>query len=226
MKQEDKHPLVLTKKIVSSVNNNTFESFIIIGGRDIGKSTYALKSIHYAFVLLGYDDEDAWYMALDCLKFSIPEVTKYLREGIKQYKKTHTKKFVLVWDDLRKYASGVQFFLNKKLYNEIIGLLDTIKIPINTFIGTCPSMTGVMGVLRNYDTYQINVQYSTKGGAYRLAKGYLWRTSPMGQRTLYPKFHDTFYCRLPNWVWELYEKERIKITEQSISRVEKASIDE
>ena len=79
-----------------------------------------------------------------------------------------------------------------------------------------------MGVLRDYDTYQINIiQHKQKD--YRIAKGFLWRTSPMGQRALYPKFKDTFYCRLPNSIWLQYEKRRIEITKDSIKSVAKSA---
>ena len=236
--------LILGKRIFETIKNHRFTSFIILGDRDIGKSTYALKGLYEAFLRLGYEDRldditysikelekkdmnpSAWWMALSCIKFKIPEVTSYLKEGTQLYRATRDKKPALVWDDLRKYAGGIQYFLNKELYNEISGLLDTIKIPINVFIGTCPNMEGVMSIIQGFDTYQINLGYSPVGGDYRIAKCYLWKTSPMGQRTLYPKFHDTFFCRLPNRVWMVYEDWRISASEDSIKGVEReAGID-
>ena len=216
--------LILANKIATAIKNNKFLSFIILGDRNIGKSTYAIKALYEAFMILAddpYAEEECWDKALECIKFKIQDVTDYLREGTEQYKKDKTKKSALVWDDMRKYASGTQYFLDKELYNEISGLLDTIKIPINVFIGTCPSMKGVMGILQDYDSYQINIEYSTRGGDYRLAKGFLWKTSPKGQRAIYPKFHDTFFYRLPNRIWNKYENDRIEVSEQSISALEK-----
>jgi len=216
--------LILANKIATAIKNNKFLSFIILGDRNIGKSTYAIKALYEAFMILAddpYAEDECWEKALSCIKFKISDVTDYLKEGTTQYKLNKTKIPCLVWDDMRKYASGTQYFLDKELYNEITGLLDTIKIPINVFIGTCPSMKGVMGVLQDYDSYQINLGYSTKGGNYRLAKGYLWKTTPKGQRIIHSKFRDTFYYRLPNKVWNTYEKERIEISEQSIEALEK-----
>lgn len=216
--------LILGKRIATAIKNNKFLSFIILGDRNIGKSTYAIKSLYEAFMILAddpYAEDECWQKAIDCIKFKISDVTNYLKEGTDQYKKYKTKKPCLVWDDMRKYASGTTYFLDKELYNEITGLLDTIKIPINVFMGTCPSMKGVMGILQDYDSYQINLTYSTKGGDYRLAKAYLWKTSPKGQRWIKPMFMDRFFYRLPNWVWEKYEKERIEISEQSIEALEK-----
>ena len=215
--------MILSKKIAAAIKYNWFISFIIIGDRNVGKSTYALKALKYAFMLLGYTEKESWIMALDCIKFTIPEVTEYLMDGVALYEDTHTKLPCLIWDDLRKYAGGINFFLDKRLYSEITGLLDTIKIPINVFIGTCPSMKGVMGVLQDYDTYQINIIHNARGRDYRTAKGFLWKTSPMGQRTLYPKFRDIFYCKLPNAIWTDYEQRRIEITKQSIRAVSEAS---
>lgn len=214
--------LVLARKIYETIKNNHFRSFIILGDRDIGKSTYALKALFEAFILLGYEKKEAWNLALSCIKFSIPSVTAYLKEGIQEYKLNQIKKPALIWDDLRKYATGQEYTLNRKLYKEITGLLDTIKIPINVFIGTCPGMKGVMGVLQEYDSFQINIEYSTRGGKYRIAKGYLWKTSPKGQRAIYSKFRDTFLCWLPTKVWNQYEANRIQASEESIMAVEQA----
>lgn len=216
----DNGGLVLGRKIYETIKNNRFSSFIVLGDRDIGKSTYALKSLFEAFILLGDKPDLAWTKALSCIKFSIPAVTSYLKEGIRNYKLDHIKTPALIWDDLRKYASGQEYVLNRKLYKEITGLLDTIKIPLNVFIGTCPSMKGVMGILQDYDSYQVKVEYSTRGGNYRVAKGYLWKTSPKGQRAIYPKFRDTFLCWLPTTIWKQYELDRIQASEKSIMAVE------
>ena len=216
--------LVFGKMIAMAIKNNRFLSFIVIGDRNIGKSTYTIKALYEAFMILAddpYAEDECWKKALDCIKFKISDVTDYLKEGTSQYKKDKTKKPCLVWDDMRKYASGTQYFIDKELYNEISGLLDTIKIPINVFIGTCPSMKGVMGILQDYDSYQINVEWSPRGGNYRLAKGFLWKTSPKGQRAIYSKFRDTFYYRLPNKIWNDYETQRIEISEESITAIEK-----
>ena len=227
--------LILGKRIAAAIRGNTFKSYIIIGDRDIGKSTYALLALHEAFLRLNYragfddiereeehQDSTAWWMALSCIKFQIPEITKYLKEGTELYKATATKKPAICWDDIRRHGSGLLYFTNKELYSEISGLLDTIKIPINVFLGTSPSMQGVMQVLKNYDGYQINIGYSKLGFRYRKSKCYLWKTSPMGQRSLYPKFNDTFNCWLPTKVWRKYEKQRIFASEQSIDAVEQA----
>ena len=211
--------LILASKIATAIKNKKFLSFIIIGDRDIGKSTYAIKSLYEAFMILAddpYASDECWQKALDCIKFRITNVTEYLQRGIEMYTETKIKLPCLCWDDMRKYASGTTYFLDKELYNEITGLLDTIKIPISVFIGTCPSMSGVMGILQNFDSYQINLSYSSRGGRYRIAKAFLWHTSPKGQRWIQPMFQDTFQCRLPNEIWKKYEIERIQASKDSV----------
>lgn len=220
---KDKKGLILGRMIASTIRNKGFKSFIIVGQRDIGKSCYALKALHEAFLRLDYTDNESWEMALDCIKFQIPEVTKYLREGTELYKKTRTKKPAICWDDLRRFATGLNYFLNKELYSEISGLLDTIKIPIHTFIGTCPSMEGTMKILQGYDGYQIIIKHHSKGGRLRSARGYLWATSPKGQRAIYKKFDDTFVCWLPTKIWQEYEKDRIRASEEAVEAVEQAA---
>ena len=215
--------MYLSKMIASTIRNKGFRSFMIIGDRNIGKSTYALVALHEAFLILGDDEITAWTKALSCIKFNVDAVTSYLNKGVEMYETDKTKLPALCWDDLRKYASALTFFSNRELYGEISGLLDTIKIPLNVFIGTCPSVQGIMNIIRSYDGYQINIGYSKKSGRYRDAKCYLWKTSPMGQKTLYPKWVDTFFCRLPNWVWKDYELDRVAASKQSIAAVARAA---
>ena len=211
--------LILASRIATAIKNKKFLSFIVIGSRDIGKSTYSIKALYEAFMILAddpYASDECWEKALSCIKFRINDVTEYLKRGIDQYTENNTKLPALCWDDMRKYASGTTYFLDKELYNEITGLLDTIKIPISVFLGTCPSMAGVMGILKNFDSYQINLSYSPRGGKYRIAQAFLWHTSPKGQRWIEPRFQDIFLCRLPNKIWKKYEIDRIQASKDSV----------
>ena len=48
--------LILGKKIYTTIKNNKFVSYVVIGDRDIGKSTYTLLALYEAFLRLGYRD--------------------------------------------------------------------------------------------------------------------------------------------------------------------------
>lgn len=189
-----------------------FGSYFIIGRRNIGKSTYALIAAYCAFIKLGYKHNEAWEKALHSICFSIPEVIDFLEYAIDQ----NVKEFVLIWDDVRVHASGHQYFINIELVKQLSGLLDTIKVVLNNIILTCPSSKGLLGVFTTFDDYSIQIQQSKQGGNYRLAKGYQWNTTPAGQKRIYKKFREDYYCRLPNWVYALYIKRRIQITKDTI----------
>ncbi len=219
MKKVDNSQLVLANKIYNLHNKNNFSSFTVLGDRDIGKSTYSLKATQGAFMKIGYDYDEAWRLSLECIKFSIPQVVEYLKDALTG----DEKKLVLVWDDVRIFAAGSQYFLNLKLYNELIGLLDSIKVAINCLILTCPSVQGILGVLKSYDDFQIKIKPARGIGAdYRIAKGYKWDTLPSGQRRIYSKFKDTFYCRVPDPWYSIYYKMRKQASMDKVLGVEKA----
>jgi len=218
MKKVDNSTLILANKIYNSIKKDKFASFVIIGDRNIGKSTYGLKSLQGAFKKLGYTDNDAWKESIKSIKFAIPDVISYIRKGLD----TNKKLPCLIWDDVRIFASGSQYFLNIKLYNELLGLLDGIKVAVNCLILTCPSMQGVLNVLKSYDDFQIKIKPSSRGGEYRLAKAYKWDTLPSGMRRIYHKFNDTFYCRVPDIPYRKYYKMRKQATMDRVVGVEKA----
>jgi hypothetical protein len=191
--------LVLTKKIVQSYPDS-FTSFMVIGKRGIGKSAYSLRALHDAYVILGYSDKEAWDKALDSLKFSIPDVVRYLKHCVD----TDEKEVCLIWDDTRVFASGSQYHLQMKMVNKLIGLLDTVRTAICCLILTCPSPKGLLSILKTYDDYLVKIKHSDRGGYYRVATGYIWTTLPAGQRRIYTKFRDNFSCYLPVDVYNRY----------------------
>lgn len=197
--------LVLTKKIVQSYPDS-FTSFMVVGKRGIGKSTYCLRSLHDAYVVLGYSDKDAWEKALDSLKFSIPDVVKYLKHCVD----TDEKEICLIWDDTRVFASGTQYHLQMRMVSKLVGLLDTVRTAVSCLILTCPSPKGLLSVLQTYDDYLVKIKHCDRGGYYRIATGYIWTTLPSGQRRIYTKFRDEFNCYLPKKIYNRYMLTRKK----------------
>lgn len=191
--------LILGKKIYSSYPDG-FNSFMITGKRGIGKSVYAMKSLHEALIRLGYNSDDAWEIVLESIQFDIPSVVKYLQEAVRKKE----KKVALIWDDTRVFASGSQYFLQMKMVNKLSGLMDTIRTAVSNVLLTCPSSKGLLSVLTSYDDYLIKIKYSDRGGWYRVAKGYLWSVLPSGSKRIYKKFYDDYSCYLPEAVFKRY----------------------
>lgn len=195
--------LILTKKIIQA-HPNGFNSFIVTGRRGIGKSSYSLKALHDALVENGMSNIEAWDVALKSLKFTIPSVISFLKDAVDR----DEKKVCLIWDDTRIFAGGAQYHLNMKLVSKLSGMLDSIRTAVCTLVMTCPSSSGLLGVLKSYDDYLVKIHYSHDGGFHRVSKGYLWSSLPSGQKRIYHKFTDSFNCRLPDWVYKRYMIER------------------
>ena len=195
--------LILTKKILQSYPNG-FNSFIVTGRRGIGKSTYSLTALHAVYMERGMSNTAAWDASLNSLKFTIPEIITYLKSALE----ADEKQICLIWDDTRIFGSGMKYHLNMKLIDKLSGLLDYIRTSLCSLIMTCPSTSGLLGVLKSYDDYEVKIHYTREGGFNREAKGYLWSTLPSGQKRIYHKFTDSYSCRLPNWVYKRYMAKR------------------
>jgi len=217
MSKIDINQLPHLSRLLCSSHPNGFRSYDIIGERNIGKSTYALICAYWAFRKLGYTKQIAWERALHSICFTIQEVIDFLKYA----QETDIKEFLLIWDDVRVFASGKQYFLNMNLVDQLSGALDTVKILLNNMVLTSPSMKGTLGIFNTFDSYQIEIHQSPKSGNYRMAKGYKWSTSPAGQRRVHKKFRDNYNCRLPNWVYALYMKRRKQITFDAIYNLDK-----
>jgi len=183
---------------------NGFNSFMVVGRRGIGKTAYSLLALHSALVELGMSNIKAWDVALKSLKFSIPSVISYLKDAVDR----DEKKICLIWDDARIFAGGSQYHLNMKLVSKLSGMLDSVRTAVCTLILTCPSSSGLLGILKSYDDFLIKVHYSHDGGFRRVSKGYLWSSLPSGSKRIYHKFDDNFSCRLPDWIYKRYMVER------------------
>lgn len=212
MSKIDINQLPHLSRLLYGCHPNGFRSYDVLGERNIGKSTYALICAYWAYRKLGYTKNESWERALHSICFTIQEVIDFLTYAANE----NEKEFLLIWDDVRVFASGKQYFMNMKLVDKLSGVLDTVKTVLNNMVLTSPSMKGTLGILETFDSYHIIIRQSPSGGNYRMAKGYKWSTSPSGQRRIYSKFRDNYICRLPDWVYDLYLKRRKQITLDAI----------
>ncbi len=196
-------PLMTGEKIVKS-HPFGFHSFIVTGDRGIGKSSYGLHNVYEIYRTLGFDSEVSWKKALESCKFSIHDVIIFLRESANQ----DVCKPCLLWDDVGIHASGTKYFLNMKQVDQLKAVLDTIRTAVSGLIMTCPNTQGLLSILKNYDDYKIVIRYSNRGGYYREAAAYKWRTLPSGKRIINTQYCDYYSCYLPDWVFHEYMKMR------------------
>ena len=196
---------------------STFFSIMVVGKRSIGKTSYSLIAAQAFYVERGATENNAWQMALDSLKFSIPDVIDFLQDALDR----KIKKPILIWDDARIYASGSQYQLNMKRVAKLAGLMDAVRTFVSNLILTCPSSSGLLGLLKSYDDYIAKIHYSQKGGYYREAWGYLWSSLPSGKRLIYTKYRDKYSCYLPTWVYNKYMNVRRSAMQELITGIKK-----
>jgi len=208
---------ILGRKIYHAVKTEGFFSGLISGPRSIGKSSYALKSLHYALVSLGYSDEYAWEICLKSIKFKLIDVVNFLEHAAMK----DTRAPCLIWDDVRISGSGIVYFTNPRLVKRLISVLDTVRTSLASLILTAPSSEGLLGALKSYDDYIIKVGHSQDGGWYRDGKAYIIRTLPSGSKRVYRSFKDTFSCYLPNDVYKKYNAMRKSALRDAIKDLKK-----
>lgn len=195
-----------------------FNSFTVVGDRGIGKSTYALIVVYEIFRKLGYEKNQAWNEAINCCKFHIQDVIKFLKISAD----SDDIKPVIIWDDIAIHASGTKYFLNMRMVDQLKAVLDTIRLAISGLIMTCPSTKGLLSILKVYDDYKLVVRYSKRGGYYREITAYKWNTLPSGKRIIRTQYTDNYNCYIPNWVFDKYMVMRKNATKETLDRLEQS----
>ena len=192
--------LVLSKKVLYAIENTSYEGAHIVGKKGIGKTVYALIVAWEVFCNLGYDENEAWRMALDRLLFSKKEIINYLM--------AHSGKpdAIVIFDDIRVFMSGMSYHDNPKETQLLLGLLDTVRTSVSAVITTSPTLIGVLGFIKKDEDYLIRI-VKANAVRQRRATGYARYTLPSGTPRVRKTFIDDYACRLPDKVYrEAYKK--------------------
>ena len=208
----------MSKKILWAWRSGGFTSGIVEGPRGIGKSGYAMNILHDVFLCQGYHDEVAWDMALDRMLYRITDIINFLDKSTRKRK----PETMFVWDDAAVFGSSMTYFSDFKMVHLLQAMMDTIRGSVSGMILTCPNQGQLLKFLRRYDAYIIRINYVEEGGYNRVAKGYLWRSLPSGLQRIYPNFHDFYSCRLPNDIFERYQRRRKKYNIENIRALKEA----
>jgi len=209
---------VLSKKILWAWRSGGFTSAVVEGPRGIGKSSYSMKILFDVYVCMGYDPEEAWKMALDRCLYRLDDIVTFLDKSTRK----QTPDVVLCCDDAAVFGSSMTYFTNFKMVHLLQSMMDTIRGSVSGLIMTCPNQGQLLSFLRRYDSYIVRINHVEDGGFQRRAAGYLWRTLPSGLKRIYPSFNDFFSCRLPNDIFEKYQKKRRKYNKENIESLKRA----
>ena len=196
--------LILSNKILHSHPYN-FCGALVTGKRGAGKSCYGLIVSHEIFVSLGFEPKfEAWNMALDHCLFSIEDIIEVLEKA----STTENKERVVLWDDLGVYASAGTWFTNMKMAVRLKGVMDMVRECTCGLIMTTPTQSNILGFLRSYDDFIIQISYDMRGSFYRNAKIYRKYTLPSGKKLVFHQGTDHYFSYLPTWVFKKYSEKR------------------
>jgi len=152
-KSIDNFMLTLAYRILDKYPSG-FIGAIIEGERGYGKSSYALKVMAQVYKTIEeLSDDDAWDKAIDCMIFSMQELSSHIKYNIDN--DIVTPAWCL--DDATVHFSSYKFFTN--LYEVILihGMFDTIRTACTGLLLTCPKRDLLLAALRNYDDYEVEI---------------------------------------------------------------------
>jgi len=208
--------LELSKKIYHSYPNG-FTGALIIGKRGVGKSSYALRVIHEVYRHAGMTPNEAWEKALSVCLYEIKDVIKFLKKSSRE----PVPERIMLWDDVGIHCNSGTYFTNMKLAMELKGVLDSIRTGVSGLIMTSPTQSNLLGILKSYDDFLIEIKYTQRGGMYRRAVAYQFVTLPSGKKLVHKRFIDNYNLYLPKWVFDQYQTLRKDALIKGLDRLEK-----
>ncbi len=202
----------VTEQILKAHREKGFVAMEIFGPQGIGKTTYALKTLHqvYEQIYTQYKiPGDSWEKALEMTFFDVEDFIPYLIEARVKRKVIPAVLFddAGIW--LEKYAwrqDDIRGFV--KLYK-------MIRTFVSGIIFTTPSPEDIVKNVREKAWFQIKI---AKGGQNQVgnrrgkAMLYQYEVRKVGDSlkgVVREKAIDFFSIRLPNHVFEKYEKMRV-----------------
>ena len=209
-------------KLIYHSHPSGFTGALVLGRRGVGKSCYALRVAHEVFRHSGMTPNNAWRAALECLKFEIPDVIKFLKISARQPEPAR----VIIWDDVGVFCGSSVYFSDYKLVQRLKAVLDSIRTACSGLLMTTPVSAGLLGLLKSYDDYQIEIRHTQRGGQYRSAVAYQFHTLPSGKRICHKRFVDSFNVWVPTWVFNEYQIKRRNALIVGIDRLEAVVVDE
>lgn len=208
--------LVMSKKILNAIDNNSFESGLVVGKRSIGKSSYAIKVGKEVYQTL-YDisKKEAYKMSIDSICFSLNDIITVM----KAYHYDNRKPIV-TWDDSGAFGSGLMYHTHISSFGILKGGMDTIRTVCAGLLLTAPNQKSMIRFLREYDDYIIRVTNSYDWQ--RIATGYNRTTLPSGKRVIRKLWKDNYSAYLPNEIYRKYMEKRDEYKVELIKELEQA----
>jgi len=209
--------LTMSRYIINAHSRNQYECFNLVGKKGVGKTVTALKVAKDCYKFkYNLDETESYEQALKVFFYAKEDVIKYLRF----HAKTDEQQMVMIWDDIRTQAPAYDYIsdpLSTRLLNTC---LDTARDSVAGFITTAPSTKGMLSFLRYASGYLVQVRKDRSAG-WRMARGYMRYELPSGTMKINPRFVDSVYWKLPNWVYEIIREKRKHYKDIAANQIEK-----
>jgi len=195
----------MTELMARTIEEESFQGFIIFGGKGNGKSVYSIRATAmYYMIYEGLDCGEAYQKALSCLAFSPNDILARIEE----------RKKIIIWDDAGVWGST--YFWYDEIYRQyiiaFINWYDVARTDVNVLLFTTPTKTKLPPKIRgDPDAILVRVSrngYATYGGMrFKQSKAEAVKNredlfSDKNFRELL--FVDYFIVYLPDPVYEFY----------------------
>jgi len=198
----------VTKQILKSYHDKGFAGVEIFGQQGLGKTTYALKVMKQVYQELGVGDP--WNQALSMTFFDVEDFIPLLVEARVKGERIP----VVLFDDagiwLEKYA------WQRETIRGFIKLYKMIRTFVSAVIFTTPSPEDIVKNIREKAWFQIKIvrsgrnQSGTPLGQAMLFKYEVKKDGNSLRGVVREEAIDTFAVRLPQVIYEKYEKMRVE----------------
>ncbi len=202
------HMFWVTKQILKAYREKGFVGVEIFGPQGIGKTTYALKILKQVYQELGYKNE--WDMALQMTFFDVEDFIPLL---VKARLENQSIPAVL-FDDAGIWLE--KYIWYKENIRGFVRLYKMIRTFVSAVIFTTPSPEDIVKNVREKAWYQIKIVrggHNQSGNRLGTAMLYGYEVKKVRDTLkgiVKEKAIDTFTVRLPDDVYQKYEKLRVE----------------
>jgi len=191
-----KNTTTLAYLINKAHENYGFVSAFIYGHQGVGKTTYALKTLYYV-----YGD---WDKALEYTFFDVEDLMNKLKWAFLKIKKPQDRIKAVLLDDAG--YSIIKYTWREDRSIQLSKFFNLARSVVSGIIFTSVETTDILAFIRDKIMYPISIRIVDK--QYSEARGYRIYLSPLMEKLPKKVFRDLFIRRLPDHVYQEYEKKR------------------
>lgn len=209
----------IVDKIINLNEANGYISDVVVGKLGIGKSSYCLRAaFQYYKMHLGFEDEEAWKSALNCVLFDINDIIDHFKTH-----SYHNRADITIVDDASVYLGSSRWFTDQQSIMELEILLTTSRTSTKCLLFNAPNVMSLMRYLRYSEGFRTKVTTAPGNPTTRHADVYgsYIKTTQTGMSLCWRyQWTDQFEVMLPDWVFKHYMSKRIRYKDAFVKSLE------